>query len=72
MDDNKLARIWTLKNMEENEIDVEEIKKEINNFLFMSLPGNTTISELEVLVLSILETVMNFTEEKNKPKPVQK
>lgn len=52
--------VWNLDM--DYELDISEAKKEINNILFMMLPDDTTITELETLAIAMLEPLVNFDE----------
>ncbi len=48
------------------ELDIEKIKIQINEFLFMHLPGTTTLDDMELIALDILEIIIKHYEENEK------
>ena len=45
-----------------DELDIESTKTLINNFLFSELPGSTTLEEMELIALDILEVFIKHDE----------
>ncbi|MCK5611824.1 hypothetical protein KAR91_58685 [Candidatus Pacearchaeota archaeon] len=49
-----------------DELDVEETKIKVNNFLFMSLPDTTTLAEMELIAMDILKVFIFHDEKRRK------
>ncbi len=50
----------------EPERDFNELKPEINEFLWRWLPGETTLAQAEIVAVSIFEVIMRTHREKEK------
>ena len=48
-----------------DELNIEELKICINNFLFIQLPNKTTLEEMELIAMDILEIFIKHYENKN-------
>jgi hypothetical protein len=43
-------------------LDLDKIKRSINNMLWTTLPGNTTLKEAEIIAMEIFQVFVDFEE----------